>query len=450
MSLDVSHAPDLTVAGFTARKPLDRHPPQGKAYEVVAPLTGGRLALWLFESNGPGMAERFERAVVQLRHVQREGLPRVRASGLALEGLYLVTDLHEGPTLEDLLREHGRLAPLRAVRLLGSVADALDAAHAKGLLHRRVSARAVVVEDGPVERAVLLDAALGTAASEVPPDRRPAPELSPEEGRGEPASPLSDVYSFACVVYHAITGRPASPGETPSAPHDGQPREQPARPSVLRPELSESLDEALRRGMAKRPGDRPASAGALMSAVSRALREATPPSRASKPDRPARSAQAESAAKPWPAPPVERKRAPARKPWPAPAPPPKRPPRRRPPLMPGPQAEGLAPEPPAWLRQPPPAPPPRARLRERRLGQAIATMPLVLAIVLLGAAGVAGYLVGAPDEGSGPSRPAVSPAPARPDAAEVYAVRLRRTAATLNRRRAAGRVGLRQARTPRA
>jgi serine/threonine-protein kinase len=163
----------------------------------------------------------------------------------------------------------GPLDPAGAVEVLGPIAEALDAAHAAGLVHRDVTPANILLDaDGPwladfgiVRR---LDATamtgegllLGTAGF-----------LAPEVIAGGPAGPASDRYALAAVAFEALAARP--PFAADSAPgilyaHLNQPV---PRASSLRPGLPPGVDAALRRGLAKDPRDRPASARALVASL---------------------------------------------------------------------------------------------------------------------------------------------------------------------------------------
>jgi serine/threonine protein kinase len=92
----------------------------------------------------------------------------VVASGEEDETLYLAMGYVDGPDLREILRREGRLDPERALRILGQVADALDAAHAVGLIHRDVKPGNILIEgEPPAERALVCDFGLARHVSTV-------------------------------------------------------------------------------------------------------------------------------------------------------------------------------------------------------------------------------------------------------------------------------------------
>ena len=188
--------------------------------------------------------------------------------------MYIDMRLVEGQTLQDLLSK-GPLEPTRAVSIVNQIAEALDAAHAQGLIHRDVKAQNIIVT--PTDFAYLVDFGIAEAKG----DTRLTSTgthvgsyayMAPERFLNQELTPACDVYSLACVLYEALTGR--SPFRADSmdvviAAHIATP---PPRPSLANPNVPPALDEVIARGMAKQPQDRYASAGAFGQAAQRALR----------------------------------------------------------------------------------------------------------------------------------------------------------------------------------
>jgi Protein kinase domain len=217
------------------------------------------------------------------RHVLR--LARTRASidhpnVLPLLGTHelenrvgLVSVLAGPRTLADRL-ETGPLEPDEALRILCQVAGALETAAAHGLVHRDLAPKSIVLADGEPDRVFL-----GDFGITMPP--LPGCELvdaaegidysSPEEVRGEPLEPESNVYSLACILVECLTGAPPFPYDRPLLTLHAHVVETPPSVSERRPGLPAALDEVIARAMAKDQRERFRSPGRLMRAVGEAL-----------------------------------------------------------------------------------------------------------------------------------------------------------------------------------
>jgi DNA-binding beta-propeller fold protein YncE/predicted Ser/Thr protein kinase len=167
--------------------------------------------------------------------------------------LIVAMRLVEGGDLRKLIDREGPLPPDRAVALLGQVADALDAAHAAGIVHRDVKPHNILVEG---ERAYLSDFGLakafggtggGSGASIV----GTIEYMAPEQWRGESAGPAADVYSLGCVLYEALTGI------VPYARKEAD----------TEPEIPMGIDAVIERAVSKDPADRYRTAGELIAAA---------------------------------------------------------------------------------------------------------------------------------------------------------------------------------------
>jgi serine/threonine-protein kinase len=171
--------------------------------------------------------------------------------------LFVAMRLVEGGDLRGLIERAGPLPPDRATALLGQVAEALDDAHAAGIVHRDVKPHNVLVEG---DRAYLSDFGLAKSLEDSGASGASvvgtAAYMSPEQWRGEPVGPAGDVYSLGCVLYEAVTG------VVPMARADADP--------AATPRLSPDLEAAIEKATAPRPEDRFPTAGAFIAAAARA------------------------------------------------------------------------------------------------------------------------------------------------------------------------------------
>ena len=190
-------------------------------------------------------------------------------------GLYLAMQLVRGPTLAALI-DRGALTVQRTLALFHQVAEALDAVHAAGLVHRDVKPRNVLV--APDDHAYLADYGLtkrGDASGLTVTGHMlgTVAYLSPEVIKGEPATGASDRYAFAAMLFECLSGAVVFPRPTHAALLYAHTNEPPPRISARRPELPAALDDVFIGALAKDPPSRPATAAALVAEVERILRE---------------------------------------------------------------------------------------------------------------------------------------------------------------------------------
>ena len=216
------------------------------------------------------------RIAVSIRH------PNVVAIHHAGEedGLLFVTmDLIDGTDLRGLLHVHERLDPAHAARVIAEVAAALDAAHARGLVHRDIKPGNILIEgEGGGERVYLTDFGLArlveatTGVTATGAFVGTLDYVAPEQIRGERVDARADVYALGCVLFELLTGNP------PFAARDDKVakmyahlQEEPPRPSMLAPSCPRELDLVVGRALAKDPEERYPSAGDFARAVTAAV-----------------------------------------------------------------------------------------------------------------------------------------------------------------------------------
>ncbi|MDP8908336.1 MAG: serine/threonine protein kinase, partial [Chloroflexota bacterium] len=267
--------PDTIIGKYRVERLLGRGG-MGVVYEATQLSLDRRLALKVLRpelSEDPLFVERFRRegrlqAALDHPHV----LP-VYEAGESEQGLFLAMRLVPGKSLAELLAE-GSLNVGRALTLLRQVAGALDAAHEAGLVHRDVKPRNVLVD--PSDHAYLADFGLTrvggesgvTASGELV---GTVAYLAPEVIAGEPASPASDRYAFAAMVFECLAGEPVFPRASDAAVLYAHTSERRPRITQRRPELPTELDAVLARALDKDPRKRPHSATAIIDEIERAL-----------------------------------------------------------------------------------------------------------------------------------------------------------------------------------
>ena len=214
--------------------------------------------------------ERFLRESKLAASLDHPGIVPVFDAGEEDGLLYIAMAYVEGSDLKTLLVREGKLPLRRTLRVLGQIASALDAAHARGLVHRDVKPANILV--GPGDRAYLSDfgvvkelAAAGTTrtGSFVGTIEYSAPE----QIEGKDVDARADVYALACVLYECVVGTPPFHRSSDVAVLNAHLHASPPKLSKAAPDLPPALEPLLAKALSKSPLDRYASCGELMAAA---------------------------------------------------------------------------------------------------------------------------------------------------------------------------------------
>ncbi|MHA6779729.1 protein kinase domain-containing protein [Pseudonocardia saturnea] len=170
--------------------------------------------------------------------------------------LFIDMRLVDGKNVREILSNGGAMPPERVVHLVGQVADALEAAHADGLVHRDIKPSNVLVTANDFVYVVDFGIArsVGTARSSLTLTGVTVGTLdymAPERFSRSNVDGRADVYSLACLLFECLTGTPPFAGDDlPSLMH-AHLYEDPPRPSALVASLPAAMDAVIARGMAK-------------------------------------------------------------------------------------------------------------------------------------------------------------------------------------------------------
>jgi tetratricopeptide (TPR) repeat protein len=190
--------------------------------------------------------------------------------------LYIAMACVEGEDLKTLLADEGRLDVRRTLRILGQVASALDAAHARGLVHRDVKPANILVADG--DRAYLTDFGVvkelsGNGTTRTGSFIGTIDYCAPEQIEGQDVDGRADVYALACVLYECLTGEPPFRRPSEVAVLNAHLHTPPPKLSRAAPELPAALEPVISKALSKSPLDRYATCGELLAAARAAAAE---------------------------------------------------------------------------------------------------------------------------------------------------------------------------------
>ncbi len=222
-------------------------------------------------SSDPDRLRRFQQEATAAAALNDPGILAVYDVGSQDGTPYVVSELLEGETLRDRLRG-GALPRRKAIEYAVQMVRALAAAHEKGIVHRDLKPENIfVTREGRIK---ILDfglaklvrpeeaAASHTSAPTAAVDTTPGlvmgtvGYMSPEQVRGQPADPRSDIFAFGAILYEMISGRRAFKGETPADTMSAILKEDPPELAEAGREISPALERIVRHCLEKNPEER--------------------------------------------------------------------------------------------------------------------------------------------------------------------------------------------------
>jgi len=214
-------------------------------------------------AKNPEVLRRFKQELILARQVTHKNVIRIFDLGQS-DGIKFITmDFVEGQDLRSLLLEKNKLAPEQAARIMLQICRALEAAHAEGVIHRDLkpqnimldaSGRILVMDFG-IARSAYLPGMTQTGALIGTPEY-----MSPEQGRGEPLTERSDLFSMGIIFYELLTGKSPYHSDTPLATLWKRMTEKVTPPVVLDPTLPQALSDIVVKALEIEPKNRFASA----------------------------------------------------------------------------------------------------------------------------------------------------------------------------------------------
>jgi eukaryotic-like serine/threonine-protein kinase len=218
----------------------------------------------------PNFVRRFRQEARNAAALDHPNIVPVFDTGIDEGVEYIVMAVVDGPDLDAVLADRGRLPVAEALRIGIAVAEALAAAHARGIVHRDIKPGNILL--APDNEVRVVDFGIARALGD---SRTTTAGLllgsvqycSPEQVTGDEVGPASDLFSLGVVLYELLTGRRPWDGPTPASAALARLRDRPPAPSTLVPDLPDGIDALVLRAMAREPADRYPSAAAMADAI---------------------------------------------------------------------------------------------------------------------------------------------------------------------------------------
>jgi serine/threonine protein kinase len=234
-----------------------------------------RVAVKRLHADSPGEIEqRFVREAKLGASLNHPNLVSVYDTAVEDEGVLIVMEYVQGESLAQALLR-GPLEPAHVAGIAEQLGDALDHVHGQGVVHRDVKPGNVLLRDDGVVKLADLGIAVSIDQTRVTQSGvvlGSAAYMAPEQLEGREIGPAADVYALAAVCFEALTGVKARPGRTPVEIAHSVATTPPPDVRAHVPDLPAAAAEALTRGMALDPAERPRTAVRLAAELADALR----------------------------------------------------------------------------------------------------------------------------------------------------------------------------------
>ncbi len=231
------------------------------ALKIIAP----HLAL------DEGFRERFRREAQMAAAIDHPNILPIYDAGEIDGQPYLAMRYVEGTDLRNVIDKESPLDPERVVGIMSQVASALDAAHARGLIHRDVKPGNILIDQSQAGREIVYLTDFGLTRGRT--DTRftqtgtwvgTVDYMAPEQFESRQADYRVDQYSLACMMYETFAGTRPFERDSDVQVMFAHIRDEPPAVSAGRPEIPPAVDDALRKGMAKTPEERFGSCSELV------------------------------------------------------------------------------------------------------------------------------------------------------------------------------------------
>jgi len=238
---------------------------------------GRRVALKLLDDRHAAdeqFVERFRREAQSAAGLSHPNIVSIFDRGYAEDTYYIAMEYLDGRTLKELLVRNGPTPVPIAIDYARQILSALSFAHRNGIVHRDIKPHNIIV--GPDGRLKVTDFGIARSGASQMTEAGSivgtAQYLSPEQARGAPVDPRSDLYSLGIVLYEMLTGKVPFTGETPVEIAMKHLSQVPEPPSSLRKDVPHDLDAVVMRALAKDPEQRYSSAEEMDADLARVAR----------------------------------------------------------------------------------------------------------------------------------------------------------------------------------
>ena len=268
----------------------------GNRYEILEQLGGGGMAI-VYKgrdtilnrlvtikilrpeyTSDEDFVRRFRREAQSVASLSHPNIVSIYDVGREDEIHYLVMEYIDGENLKTVIKREGAISPERAVQFARQVCDALEHAHENKIVHRDVKPHNILITRTGKAKLTDFGIAMETGTATMTHTDTIVGSvhyLSPEQARGEPAGPKSDIYSIGVVLFEMLTGTVPFAGDSPISVALKHIQETPPPPSKIRPGIPHALEQVVCRALEKSVDRRFGSAGDMSRALENSVRDSS-------------------------------------------------------------------------------------------------------------------------------------------------------------------------------
>jgi serine/threonine-protein kinase len=233
--------------------------------------------------NDPVSTARFSREADVQARLRHRNVAALLGNGVTdRQEPYLAVELLRGKSLRSVIKNEGRVSPVRAASYAWQCLSGLSAVHSAGILHRDLKPANIMLEPsrGPVDRVVLIDFGFATFESAVKLTQQGTvvgslTYIAPERLRGEKTDGRADLYAIGIILFELLVGEPPFVADDDFSLIDMHVHEEPVRLCTVDPALPSALDELIARALEKNPRDRYPDAATMAGELERAAQYIT-------------------------------------------------------------------------------------------------------------------------------------------------------------------------------
>ncbi len=244
-----------------------------KVYKAEDRLLERTVAVKVLRSqyvSDQAFVERFRQEAKSAAGLAHPNIVSVYDVGVDGDWNYIIMEYVEGPSLKELIVQGAPFANARAVDIGLQILSALSYAHQKGLVHRDIKPQNILISADGTAKVTdfgIARAVTGAQLTETGVVLGTVHYFSPEQAKGEMATPASDLYSVGIVLYEMLTGQLPFQGDNTLGIALKQVQEQPVPPSRINPRITPSIEGIITRAMSKEPSGRYPNAAAMKQAL---------------------------------------------------------------------------------------------------------------------------------------------------------------------------------------